>query len=306
MGFALRMRGLLKEEIDSPRGGAYPRPHRLAAQEAPHALRRPATARGDGRAIVRNPQAFLMDEPLSNLDAKLRVEMRAEIRAHAARPRCDDDLRHPRPDRGDDDGRSRGRDEKRVPPADRRPEDALRAAPQPVRRRVHRVAGDEPRRGRRRAVRRDVWVSFGPHRLRVEPETLERHLASRPTTGERSCSGSGPRTWRTPRSCVTHPDRVISVVRDIREDMGSEVYVHFNVPADRCRRGGDRGVRGSRRARMAAERAAAEVSSSSPASSGRRTRGSDSRLPRGRRHAVPLLRSRDRHRDPRGAVGRDV
>src|SRR5215210_4968465 len=32
-----------------------------------------------GRAIVREPQAFLMDEPLSNLDAKLRVEMRAEI-----------------------------------------------------------------------------------------------------------------------------------------------------------------------------------------------------------------------------------
>ena len=32
-----------------------------------------------GRAIVRHPQAFLMDEPLSNLDAKLRVEMRAEI-----------------------------------------------------------------------------------------------------------------------------------------------------------------------------------------------------------------------------------
>jgi multiple sugar transport system ATP-binding protein len=34
-----------------------------------------------GRAIVRNPQAFLMDEPLSNLDAKLRGQMRAEIRA---------------------------------------------------------------------------------------------------------------------------------------------------------------------------------------------------------------------------------
>jgi multiple sugar transport system ATP-binding protein len=33
-----------------------------------------------GRAIVRNPQAFLMDEPLSNLDAKLRGQMRAEIR----------------------------------------------------------------------------------------------------------------------------------------------------------------------------------------------------------------------------------
>src|SRR6185437_4220513 len=32
-----------------------------------------------GRAIVRRPQAFLLDEPLSNLDAKLRVETRAEI-----------------------------------------------------------------------------------------------------------------------------------------------------------------------------------------------------------------------------------
>jgi multiple sugar transport system ATP-binding protein len=32
-----------------------------------------------GRAIVRNPQAFLMDEPLSNLDAKLRVGMRASL-----------------------------------------------------------------------------------------------------------------------------------------------------------------------------------------------------------------------------------
>ena len=32
-----------------------------------------------GRAIVRKPQVFLMDEPLSNLDAKLRVQMRAEI-----------------------------------------------------------------------------------------------------------------------------------------------------------------------------------------------------------------------------------
>ena len=34
-----------------------------------------------GRAIVRNPRAFLMDEPLSNLDAKLRVQMRADIAA---------------------------------------------------------------------------------------------------------------------------------------------------------------------------------------------------------------------------------
>ncbi|RWF06679.1 MAG: ATP-binding cassette domain-containing protein, partial [Mesorhizobium sp.] len=34
-----------------------------------------------GRAIVRDPQVFLFDEPLSNLDAKLRVQMRGEIKA---------------------------------------------------------------------------------------------------------------------------------------------------------------------------------------------------------------------------------
>src|SRR5207247_8587171 len=39
-----------------------------------------------GRAIVREPQAFLMDEPLSNLDAKLRVQMRAEIHQLQRRP----------------------------------------------------------------------------------------------------------------------------------------------------------------------------------------------------------------------------
>ena len=54
-----------------------------------------------GRAIVRQPQAFLFDEPLSNLDAKLRVQMRAELeRLHLASD--DDDLCDARPGRGDD------------------------------------------------------------------------------------------------------------------------------------------------------------------------------------------------------------
>jgi sn-glycerol 3-phosphate transport system ATP-binding protein len=57
-----------------------------------------------GRAIVREPAVFLFDEPLSNLDAKLRVQMRLEIKA-LQRKLGDRALRHPRPGRGDDTGR---------------------------------------------------------------------------------------------------------------------------------------------------------------------------------------------------------
>ena len=52
------------------------------------------------RAIVIEPPLVLMDEPLSNLDAKLRLEMRAEIRRIHTELGVDHDLRHPRPGRG--------------------------------------------------------------------------------------------------------------------------------------------------------------------------------------------------------------
>jgi multiple sugar transport system ATP-binding protein len=81
IGFALRMRKVPKEEA------------RRRIEETAriiglvdHLDRKPGQLSGGqrqrvamGRAIVREPQVFLMDEPLSNLDAKLRVQMRAEI-----------------------------------------------------------------------------------------------------------------------------------------------------------------------------------------------------------------------------------
>jgi multiple sugar transport system ATP-binding protein len=81
IAFSLRLRKTRKEEIDK------------RVKEAARILgleqfldRKPRALSGGqrqrvamGRAIVRQPQAFLMDEPLSNLDAKLRVQMRAEI-----------------------------------------------------------------------------------------------------------------------------------------------------------------------------------------------------------------------------------
>jgi multiple sugar transport system ATP-binding protein len=81
LGFALKMRGTPAESRKT-RASAVSR--RLGISELMG--RRPRALSGGqrqrvalGRAIVREPQAFLMDEPLSNLDAKLRVEMRAYI-----------------------------------------------------------------------------------------------------------------------------------------------------------------------------------------------------------------------------------
>ena len=70
-----------------------------------------------GRAIVREPSAFLMDEPLSNLDALLRVQMRAEIASLQRTPWRDHRVRDPRPGRGDDDGNSRRGPARRAPAA---------------------------------------------------------------------------------------------------------------------------------------------------------------------------------------------
>jgi multiple sugar transport system ATP-binding protein len=81
MGFALKLAKVDKGEIDRKVTEAA----RILDLEQ-HLDRKPANLSGGqrqrvamGRAIVRDPKAFLMDEPLSNLDAKLRVQMRTEV-----------------------------------------------------------------------------------------------------------------------------------------------------------------------------------------------------------------------------------
>jgi sn-glycerol 3-phosphate transport system ATP-binding protein len=82
MAYGLRNRGTPKDEIERRVAEAA----RLLSIDT-FLKRKPRELSGGqrqrvamGRAIVREPQAFLFDEPLSNLDAKLRVQMRAEIR----------------------------------------------------------------------------------------------------------------------------------------------------------------------------------------------------------------------------------
>jgi multiple sugar transport system ATP-binding protein len=81
IGFPLKMQRLPKQEFEE----RVTETARLLGLE-PMLRRKPRELSGGqrqrvamGRAIIRHPQAFLMDEPLSNLDAKLRVQMRAEL-----------------------------------------------------------------------------------------------------------------------------------------------------------------------------------------------------------------------------------
>ncbi len=145
MAYGLRNRGMPKPEIDT------------RVQEAARILelgamldRKPRQLSGGqrqrvamGRAIVRQPKVFLFDEPLSNLDAKLRIAMRVEIRKLQRRLSDHLDLRHPRPARGDDARRYSGGDERRPGRADRQPARHLPEARDHLRGLLHRRAADE-------------------------------------------------------------------------------------------------------------------------------------------------------------------
>jgi len=81
MAFPLKLAGVDQGTIDSKIADVA-----KVLDLEPHLDRKPANLSGGqrqrvamGRAIVRDPKAFLMDEPLSNLDAKLRVQMRTEV-----------------------------------------------------------------------------------------------------------------------------------------------------------------------------------------------------------------------------------
>ena len=123
MSFGLRLAGLAKPEIEKRVAQAV-----SVLELGPYLDRRPSQLSGGqrqrvamGRAIVREPQVFLFDEPLSNLDAKLRNQMRIEIKRLQKRTERHHHLRHPRPGRGDDAGRPHRGDEGRTDRPGRHP-----------------------------------------------------------------------------------------------------------------------------------------------------------------------------------------
>ncbi len=186
-----------------------------------------------GRAIVRQPQAFLMDEPLSNLDAKLRVEMRAEI------ARLQRDLgvttvyvTHDQTEAmtmGDRVVVMRNGLLQQVDAPHllyERPRNLFVAEfiGSPA---MNLVMADLARENG------DLWVAFGAHRFRLERALLAKRPALSRYEGRRVVVGIRPEDMEDVAILhETHEDRRLSVVCDIREDMGSEVYVHFNVSGE--------------------------------------------------------------------------
>ncbi|GMA35122.1 hypothetical protein GCM10025876_13260 [Demequina litorisediminis] len=154
-----------------------------------------------GRAIVRQPQVFLMDEPLSNLDAKApRADPYPDRRA-AASPGHHHRLRDPRPGRGPHHGRPHRGPQGRSPPAGRHPARDVRRSRQRVRRRLHRLARHE---------HLDVRHRGGAANIGGNKIALERDVVGRMTDADNGQAHPGlpsrvarPRgtehRWRVPR-----------------------------------------------------------------------------------------------------------
>jgi multiple sugar transport system ATP-binding protein len=233
MAFGLKLRKVPRRDRSSRVQGAA----RMLG--LPEVLRkRPRTLSGGqrqrvamGRAIVRQPQAFLMDEPLSNLDAKLRVEMRAEIaRLQRELGVTTIFVTHDQIEAmtlGDRvavlrDGLLQQVD---LPQG---------LYDRPVNLFVAEFIGSPSMNLVGADLARDnggFFATFGEHRLRIDDALLEGRALER-FEGRRVILGVRPEDLEDAAVERDVPeDRRMRAVVDIREDLGSEVLVHFGVGA---------------------------------------------------------------------------
>jgi multiple sugar transport system ATP-binding protein len=185
-----------------------------------------------GRAIVRQPQAFLMDEPLSNLDAKLRVQMRSEIL------RIQRELRvttiyvtHDQTEAmtlGDRVAVMRkGVLQQLAPPQElyQHPANLFVAGfiGSPAMNVVEaKLVGSNG----------ELSVEFGSHRLQVPEEVAAARPALAGFVGRRVVLGIRPEHMEDALLVGgSPPDSRLTVITDLREEMGSEVLLHFTVDA---------------------------------------------------------------------------
>jgi multiple sugar transport system ATP-binding protein len=185
-----------------------------------------------GRAIVREPQAFLMDEPLSNLDAKLRVQMRVEI--HELQRRLDVTTIYVTHDQveamtmGDRVAVMRDGHLQQV------------ATPsvlyeQPVNEFVAGFIGSpgiNMIEAELHRVDEKLSVTFGGHELAVDDAVMRKHAALEAYVGGKVLVGIRPEDFEDVSLVPDSPlDRRIKTKCDRTEPLGAEVLVYFSVAA---------------------------------------------------------------------------
>jgi multiple sugar transport system ATP-binding protein len=185
-----------------------------------------------GRAIVRNPQAFLMDEPLSNLDAKLRVQMRAEINQLQRRLGVTTMyVTHDQVEAMTLGDRVAVMREGRLQQVDT-PQELY---DHPVNEFVAGFIGSpainllEAELSKIDGVLR---VSFGEYELPVEEQLVHAHPGLKDYTGKKVLLGIRPESFEDAALVSDVPaDRRIRARADLTEPLGAEVLVYFSAAA---------------------------------------------------------------------------
>ncbi len=238
MAFGLKLRKFKKEEIerrvkeaaDILEIGEY-------LQRKPKALSGGQRQRvAMGRAIVREPAAFLMDEPLSNLDAKLRVQMRAELeRLHTRLGTTTVYVTHDQTEAmtlGDRVAVLR-------PVSVARPFNLQQVGPptelfdKPDNLFVAGFIGSPAMNlsyGHLENEGDQVWaVTTGGFRVKVDSRSLESHPGIESNMNKEVVIGIRPNSLEAAQVAGPDPDRTITAQVEVTEMLGAETFVHFTV-----------------------------------------------------------------------------
>jgi len=234
MGFGLRLQKRPRKEIDERvrRAGEI-----LGLTE--FLKRKPRALSGGqrqrvamGRAIVREPQAFLMDEPLSNLDAKLRVQMRAEI----SRLQRDLEVTTIYVTHDQIEAMTMGDRVAVMKKGELQQVDSPQALyDRPVNIFVGGFIGSPAMNMVEAELSRGdggLFVEFAGMRLRVDDQVLETRPGLRAFEGKKIVLGIRPEDIEDASLAGEAPeDRRMPATVDLREALGSEVLIHFTVEA---------------------------------------------------------------------------
>ncbi len=238
MAFGLKLRKMDKKEI---RRRVHESAEMLEITE--YLKRKPKALSGGqrqrvamGRAIVREPKAFLMDEPLSNLDAKLRVQMRASLaRLHASLGTTTVYVTHDQVE-----AMTLGQRVAVLKAVTAKRPDNLQqvASPfelftNPANIFVAGFIGTPPMNmimANMSSAGDGVKCHFGPFELDVGKPTLERHPGLEKYMGKDIVVGIRPGDFEDERVAGAAPGRTMAVDVDVTEVLGSETLLHYGVP----------------------------------------------------------------------------